>query len=933
MTNPTVFISYSHDSPEHADRVLQLSDKLRSEGIDCILDQYETSPEEGWPRWMDRNIRSADFVLMVCTETYFNRVMGEEEPGKGLGVRWEGKLIYQYLYNADANTKFIPLLFKGCEPVHIPTPLQDATYYHPSTLDGYEELYRRLTNQPRTERPELGKLKKLPPRERKTDFLGVKVSLAKLPTTSSDLFGRTNRLEMLTETWKNKPEINILTLVAWGGVGKSALVNKWLSEMGESYGGAERVLGWSFYSQGAAEGRQVSADQFIAYALEWFGDEDPTAGDPWQKGERLSNLIKQQRTLLILDGLEPLQTPPPVETGTLKDPALKTLLRELARHNPGLVVITTRLDVTNLEDSLGHSVQKIDLENLSPKSGAAYLEHLGVDGTDAEREEAAEDFGGHALALTLLGSYLKVVHNGDIRVRGEVPHLTDDRKQGAHARRVMGSYEKWFEGKPELDILRLMGLFDRPAVAGAIQALRAEPAIAGLTEKLQNLSDADWHFALESLRVARLLAPPDPAEPDTLDCHPLLREHFGEQLKTENPGAWREAHSRLYEYYKNSAKELPDTLEEMAPLYAAVAHGCQAERYQEAFTDVYGKRILRGNQHFSWSQLGSFGSDLATLSGFFIPPWSKLVTGIRDYDQSLLLSLVGFHLRALSRLAEAAQPMQASLETLTEQKNWKQAARGAGNLSELYLTSGDLPQALESARQGVELADRSEDAFQRMVNRTTLADAQHQAGQLAEAKTLFREAEGMQKDDQPDFPLLYSLPGFRYCDLLLSKDEISEVLRRAAQTIEIAKRNNWLLDIGLDSLSLGRAYLMQAQGAKKPDYTQAAALLEAAVTGLRQAGTQHHIPRSLLARTELRRVMKEYDRAQADLDEAYTIATRGGMHLFEADCHLEYARLYLEMGEKEKAREEWEKAKTMVDEMGYHRRDGELEELEKELAP
>ena len=106
-----------------------------------------------------------------------------------------------------------------------------------------------------------------------------------------------------------------------------------------------------------------------------------------------------------------------------------------------------------------------------PNQAHAYLEHLGVEGTDAEREEAAKDFGGHALALTLLGSYLQVVHDGDIRKRGEVPRLTDERKQGAHARRVMESYEKWFEDKPELDILRLMGLFDRPAVGGAIASL------------------------------------------------------------------------------------------------------------------------------------------------------------------------------------------------------------------------------------------------------------------------------------------------------------------------------------------------------------------------------------------------------------------------------------------------------------------------------
>jgi TIR domain len=70
---PIVFISYSHDSPEHADRVLALSDHLRADGIDCILDQYEDSPPEGFPRWMDRHIRAADFVLMICTPTYHRR--------------------------------------------------------------------------------------------------------------------------------------------------------------------------------------------------------------------------------------------------------------------------------------------------------------------------------------------------------------------------------------------------------------------------------------------------------------------------------------------------------------------------------------------------------------------------------------------------------------------------------------------------------------------------------------------------------------------------------------------------------------------------------------------------------------------------------------------------------------------------------------------
>lgn len=67
--SPRVFISYSHDSPAHRDRVLMLADRLRTDGIDCDLDRYETSPAEGWPRWMAGRIAWADFVLVICTAT------------------------------------------------------------------------------------------------------------------------------------------------------------------------------------------------------------------------------------------------------------------------------------------------------------------------------------------------------------------------------------------------------------------------------------------------------------------------------------------------------------------------------------------------------------------------------------------------------------------------------------------------------------------------------------------------------------------------------------------------------------------------------------------------------------------------------------------------------------------------------------------------
>ena len=163
----SVFISYSHDSPQHEAYVLAFSDRLRADGINAMIDQYQAAPSEGWQIWMEKQIRDAQFVLLICTETYLRRVMKEENPGKGMGVTWESAIIYQYIYNSGAiNVKFIPIIFGHNNTQHIPMPLQSTTHYDVSTNEGYELLYRFLTNQPLTPKSPLGKLKKLSPKPR-----------------------------------------------------------------------------------------------------------------------------------------------------------------------------------------------------------------------------------------------------------------------------------------------------------------------------------------------------------------------------------------------------------------------------------------------------------------------------------------------------------------------------------------------------------------------------------------------------------------------------------------------------------------------------------------------------------------------------------------------------------------------------------------------
>jgi tetratricopeptide (TPR) repeat protein len=801
------------------------------------------------------------------------------------------------------------------------------------------------------------------------------LDLTRLPIPGPIFLGRDTELARLDAAWDD-PRTHVLTLVGFGGVGKSALVSNWLDRMAaDGWRGATRALAWSFYSQGSTD-QNTSAEPFIDYALRFFGDPEPQAGSLHDRGARLAGLIRKERSLLVLDGIEPLQYPPgrPEIEGRLKDSGLSALLKGLAASNPGLCVVTTRQRIADLAGS-PNTAPQIPLETLKPVAAVTLLRQLGVEGRESELHTAAKEFRYHALTLTLLGNFLRRAHNGDIRKRREIDLDLANKKQGGRAFRVIEAYARWLGEGPELAILRLLGLFDRPAEAGALKALRAAPPIPGLTESLVDLSEEDWHSAITTLRDHSLLAAADLREPETLDAHPLVRACFAEELESHRPDAWQEGNRRLYVFLRQAAADLPDTLEAMQPLYAAIVHGCRAGRQQEAIVEVYWRRILRGEEFYSSKKLGAFGSELTALAGFFDHPWSQPSAHLTAAWQAFVLTQAAFDLRALGRLAEAVEPMQAGLNSNIEREDWKNAALQASNLSELTLTLGDVPRAVAFGEQSVELADRSGDAFQRMARSTTWADALHQAGRWEESAAAFREAEAMQAEWRPDYPRLYSLQGFQYCDLLLGWTEVEsgdsegvaeggrhgggrattrvaptrtadmgkspeaerfrqaclEVLERARQTLGWVTTQHWLLDIALDHLTLGRAHLGLVRTAREertPGLAEATVYLDRAVDGLRRAAQEQYLPSGLLARAALRRFRSDFPGAAADLTEALEIAERGPMRLHECDARLEWARLCRDQGDLAAARGHVARARELVEATGYERRRREVEWLE-----
>jgi tetratricopeptide (TPR) repeat protein len=730
--------------------------------------------------------------------------------------------------------------------------------------------------------------------------------LTRLPETGSLLFGRERELRLLVAAW-GKQETHIVTLVAGGGVGKSTLARIFCEMLAEeNWRGAERAFAWSFYSQGT--GRVSSSEEFMASAFAFFGQPIPRDLSLWDQGSRLAEIVRQRKTLLVLDGLEPLQSDSEIDRGSIRDPAVRVLLESLADANNGLCVVTTREPLSDLYEYDKPIVLHSNLEQVDTLAGRALLRVQGVRGEDRELEARVLDLGGHALAVNLLARAIADTptrHIGTI----DIPPLTVPVEQGGHPRRVMDAWAARLGDGAELELLHVLGLFDRPASRAAVQAALTGDKLPGTNRFLKTPADAP---VIERLRKAGLVARASDIEPDVLDTHPLVRDHFGARLRTMHPKSFTEAHRRLSDFYAASAEPLPDTLEGMEPLFAALTHACAAGMHQHGWDDIYAQRIIRGRRFFLSKVLGAPTADLACLALFVKERWREAVPTLSPPARSSVLGQCGIRLRDVGRQTAAIEPMQLALEYSIGIDGWETAAIRANNLSELYVHLGDLDQAVVFGRQAVEYADSSEIPFLCMSTRTTHADALMRLGDLAGARTLFAEAERMQTAENPKVIFLTSLQGRQYCELLCAAGQHQHVLLRAKTTLEWAKRSGLLLDVAVNLLSIGYAELRL-----DPQSPQTVVSIREAIDGLRRAGSQQLLVDGLLIRAELWRLRLNFAAAYRDLREAERIIRRSELRLFEANLAFERAQLLYAEGHIPNARTELARALERVDAMKY----------------
>lgn len=214
MKSPKVFISYSHGNRDFMTSVLELSNKFRTVGIDCEIDQYELMPSEGWSNWCLNKIREANFVLVIATERYFNSFEGRVDPNNGKGATFEGFVITEEIYqNHSKNDKFIPVIFNENDKRYIPTLLKEASHYN--LKENFDSLYRHISGQPSITKPPLGDFVYLPPKDVKTDFKSVR-SFEQISYNKYKGLHYLNKNEQGFEEYKNLKDESIVIRIPQG---------------------------------------------------------------------------------------------------------------------------------------------------------------------------------------------------------------------------------------------------------------------------------------------------------------------------------------------------------------------------------------------------------------------------------------------------------------------------------------------------------------------------------------------------------------------------------------------------------------------------------------------------------------------------------------------------------------------------------------------
>ncbi|MFD5378657.1 trypsin-like peptidase domain-containing protein [Streptomyces griseoincarnatus] len=754
------------------------------------------------------------------------------------------------------------------------------------------------------------------------------------PGPLAEWVGRDPLLAEIDRTIED-PETLVVSLVGFGGEGKTSIARQWIEHRREQWRDGERVgsrdaerpcvFWWSF-------AERPGADDFLEAALDFLsggriGAED--CGDGRARAEIAASLLQARPYLFVLDGLEVVQEQRGDQYGTILSPDLRDFLTFFA--TPGhssFCLITSRAPVVDLIDFVTH--KQIDVPSLTASAGRELLSLLGVRGSDAALERVAQQWGGHALTLSLIAAYLVRRYGGDVRRVSSLPGPDPDLPRGELVRRILSQYDECLSGT-ERTLLTGFSVFRTSVEESALEAVLTREIPSADPSLIRAYATALVH--LVDARVVRR------DQGGRLGVHPLVRDFYYERAVE----AWD--HTRLHGWAKNyyvsladARSEPPSTLEELGPLIEAVHHACRSNAYAEAYTLIT-DRLYAGDRGLITRELNAYDMVLACLADFFPrgdfrrEPYT--VSG-DPWVRGWVLHEVATSLQMLGRLWEAVGPLRRAEAAFRALGRYHQAAVSCQNRTELHLALGQLAKAEQAIGEAFELASRAGDQEDVLVAETLRGALLHHRGQHDEADAAFTSALTLARQFTP-VPILYSRSGVYYAEHLRVTGRAEEARKAHLANLTVCRRAGWVADealclLGLGDLALDRATSAASDADRNAALDEAAERFQAAHDIARGITRKEVLIESLLARCRLAAARGQSARARGDADQALAMALSGGYRTAEVQARIALTRVYRDVGDEEAAWDEISRATETAREIGYQRGEDAALSLEGSLG-
>src|SRR6185437_12463417 len=373
--------------------------------------------------------------------------------------------------------------------------------------------------------------------------------------------------------------------------------------------------------------------------------------------------------------------------------------------------------------------------------------------------------------------------------------------------------------RPELQLLHMLGLFNRVAADDELAVLRELPVRQGLNEQVAYMTRSDFAYTLGSLRRAGLIQ--NMAAGEGIDAHPLVREYFQRNFRRYDREAFQEGHRRLRNLLAAKASRRPRNLDECVPVIAAIWHGTRAGDNVEALDDLYDPRLSQ-DHHFLRDGLGAAASNHAALTYLLEDTGGQPLT---DEQTSRLLADQSLDLRMMGNTAEAVFPLAQAIRLTRSLGESTILVNQLRHLSQLELALGKMDQACQHSEEAQRICvDQRIRGLESLSARTSCAFALLHAGRYGEAMQFLDQIDLLAPNAVEEVTryasrVTFCIAVYRTVDTLLGLDSVEP---QGSRSVSGTRRGT---DLDADALQVARKAVESSEA--KPDLL-GAALLELA---------------------------------------------------------------------------------------------------------